>query len=57
MEPSKRTIGQFLREEVLAPLGVDVFIGLAEDKQKEMSIADVAALSDKEVCDCDPYIR
>ena len=49
VEPARRTIGQFLSEEVFEPLGVDVFIGLDEKKQKEMSIADVVALADKEV--------
>ena len=49
VEPKQRSIGQFLGEEVFKPLGVDVFVGLDEEKQKEMSIEDVKALSDKEV--------
>ena len=49
IEPKQRSIGQFLREEVFQPLDVDVFIGIDEEKQKEMSIEDVKTLSDKEV--------
>ena len=49
VDPAGRTIGQFLQEEVFKPLSVDVFIGLAEDRQKEMHIADVEAPADKDV--------
>jgi CubicO group peptidase (beta-lactamase class C family) len=36
-EPAGRTMGQFLREEISAPLGVDVFIGLNEDEIPRIS--------------------
>ena len=49
IEPKQRSIGQFLRDEVFQHLGVDVFIGLDEEKQQKMSCADVEILSDKEV--------
>ena len=49
IEPKQRSIGQFLSEEVFKPLGVDVFIGLDEEKQKKMSIEDFKTLSDTEV--------
>ena len=49
MEPTGRSIGQFLKEQVFEPLGVDVFIGMDENRQKEINIADVDALSDKDV--------
>ena len=37
------------REEVLGPLGADVFIGLSEEEQDRRHIADVEAPSDKDV--------
>jgi len=49
VEPSGRTIGQFLREEVLGPLGAEVFIGLSEQEQRKRHIANVEAPSDKDV--------
>ena len=49
VEPTGRSIGQFLREHVFEPLGVDVSIGMDENMQKEVNIADVEALADKNV--------
>ena len=49
VEPTGRSIGQFLREYVFEPLGVDVSIGMDENMQKEVNIADVEALADKNV--------
>ena len=49
VEPTGRSIGQFLKEQVFEPLDVDVFIGMDENRQKEINIADVDALSDKDV--------
>jgi len=49
VEPARRTIGQFLREELLGPLGADVFIGLSEEEQNRRHIANVEAPSDKDV--------
>ena len=37
------------REEVLGPLGADVFIGLSETEQNRRHIANVEAPSDKDV--------
>ena len=39
----------FSRQEVLGPLGADVFIGLSEEEQEKRHIANVEALSDKDV--------
>ena len=37
VEPGGRTMGQFLREEISAPLGIDVFIGLHADELRRVS--------------------
>ncbi len=37
VEPSGRTMGQFLREEISAPLSADVFIGLSDDELPRVS--------------------
>ena len=37
------------REEVLGPLGAEVFIGLSEQEQRKRHIANVEAPSDKDV--------
>jgi len=37
VEPEGRTIGQFLRQEISEPLGIDVFIGVTEDEFKRIS--------------------
>ena len=39
----------FSRQEVLGPLGADVFIGLSEEEQEKRHIANVEAPSDKDV--------
>ena len=39
----------FLREEVLGPLGAEVFLGLSEQEQRKRHIANVEAPSDKDV--------
>ena len=39
----------FLREEVLGPLGAEVFIGLSEEEQRKRHIANVEAPTDKDV--------
>ena len=38
-----------LREEVLGPLGAEVFIGLSEEEQGKRHIANVEAPTDKDV--------
>ena len=37
VEPSGRTMGQFLREEISEPLGADVFIGLRDEELPRIS--------------------
>ncbi len=37
VEPAGRTIGQFLRQEVSEPLGIDVFIGVTEEEHRRIS--------------------
>ncbi len=37
LEPGNRTMGEFLREEVAAPLGVDVHIGLSDEELSRLS--------------------
>ena len=49
MEPSGRSMGRFLREELTAPLGADVFLGLSEEEQARRHIADVRAPTDQQV--------
>ena len=49
VEPSSRSIGRFLREEVTGPLCADVFLGLSEEEQAKRHIGDVKAPTDQEV--------
>merc|ERR1719264_1128454 len=42
VEPSGRTIGEFLREEISGPLCADAFIGLTPDQIKSRRIANVS---------------
>ena len=44
-----RAINHLPREEVLGPLGAEVFIGLSEQEQRKRHIANVEAPSDKDV--------
>ena len=44
-----RAINHLPREEVLGPLGAEVFIGLSEQEQLKRHIANVEAPSDKDV--------
>ena len=44
-----REINHLPREEVLGPLGAEVFIGLSEQEQRKRHIANVEAPSDKDV--------
>ncbi len=37
VEPSGRTIGEFLRDEISLPLSADAFIGLREDQLQRMA--------------------
>ena len=50
VEPNKRTIGQFMKENVFSKLGVNVHIGLDMEGQNANKIANVEALSPTEVC-------
>jgi len=43
VDPKGRSIGQFLREELLIDLEADVFIGLSKAEQREKHIADLRA--------------
>merc|ERR550534_1710860 len=43
VDPKGRSIGQFLREELLIDLEADVYIGLSEADQREKHIADLRA--------------
>ena len=49
MEPSGRTIGEFLREEISGPLCADAFIGLTPDQIKSRRIANVSGWKVNEV--------
>ena len=49
VEPNKRTIGQFMKENVFSKLGVNVHIGLDMEGQNANKIANVEALSPTEV--------
>ena len=49
VEPNKRTIGQFMKENVFSKLGVNVQIGLDMAGQNANKIANVEALSPTEV--------
>ena len=49
--PGQETMGQFLQETVFSPLGARAHIGLAEHLQTSHKIADVEALSPKQVAD------
>ena len=49
VEPNKRTIGQFMKENVFTKLGVNVHIGLDMEGQNANKIANVEALSPTEV--------
>ena len=49
VEPHGLTIGQFLKQEVFDLLNVDVYLGIDEDKQKQLNIADVEAPSKNDV--------
>ena len=49
IEPSKRSIGSFLKMEVFDPLGLNISIGLDEENQKKTKIADNVALTPQEV--------
>ena len=42
-------INHLLREEILGPLGAEVFIGLSEEEQRKRHIANVEAPTDKDV--------
>ena len=44
-----RSINHLPREEVLGPLGAEVFIGLSEEEQGKRHIANVEAPTDKDV--------
>ena len=44
-----RAINHLPREEVLGPLGAEVFIGLSEEEQRKRHIANVEAPTDKDV--------
>ena len=49
--PGQETMGQFLQKTVFSPLGARAHIGLAEHLQTSHKIADVEALSPKEVAE------
>ena len=44
-----RAINHLPREEVLGPLGAEVFLGLSEQEQRKRHIANVEAPTDKDV--------
>ena len=41
VDPKKRTLGQFIREEISIPLGIDIYCGMTSTEQATHSIADV----------------
>ena len=49
MEPRQRSIGQFLREEVATPLGLDIHLGMEAELQGRTKIADMVCLGPEEV--------
>ena len=49
IEPSKRSVGTFLKMEVFDPLGLNINIGLDEETRKKTRIADNVSLTGEEV--------
>ena len=44
VDPRHRTLGQFMREEVCAPLELDIFCGMSAEEQSNYQIADIKAM-------------
>ena len=51
-EPDKRTLGQFLAENVFRKLGVGVHMGLRPEDQERLKIVNVESLSAEQVETC-----
>ena len=49
IEPSKRSVGTFLKMEVFDPLGLKINIGLDEETRKKTRIADNVSLTGEQV--------
>ena len=49
IEPSKRSVGTFLKMEVFDPLGLNINIGLDEETRKKTRIADNVSLTGEQV--------